>query len=312
MKMYIGVTDFDWYQLLKSEKCDEVNFWTPAARNFKVLEPNELFLFKLHYPDNCIVGGGYFVQHSILPSYLAWNAFGIENGTHSFKELNDRIAKYRKVSSRNENDLQIGCIILTDVFFFDQEDWIPAPENWSKNIVQGKTYSTEDPIGRRIYEDVCQKLMSYQQLAQKSNIISDHSAEPENRYSYSRTKHRIGQGAFRVLVTDAYKRRCAITGERTLPVLEAAHIKPYSESGENNVSNGLLLRSDFHILYDQGYITIDKDLRVDVSSHLKEDYGNGKDYYKYKGNKLLTLPENMEKMPSKEMLEWHNEHVFLG
>jgi hypothetical protein len=32
---------------------------------------------------------------------------------------------------------------------------------------------------------------------------------------------------FRVLVTDAYQKRCAITGERTLPVLDAAHIKPY-------------------------------------------------------------------------------------
>ncbi|MFA5536800.1 MAG: HNH endonuclease, partial [Bacillota bacterium] len=37
-------------------------------------------------------------------------------------------------------------------------------------------------------------------------------------------KPRIGQGAFKVLITDAYQRRCAITGEKTLPVLEAAHI----------------------------------------------------------------------------------------
>ncbi len=243
---------------------------------------------------------------------MAWNAFGIENGTHSLKELNDRIAKYRKVSSRNENDLQIGCIILTDAFFFDQEDWIPAPEDWSKNIVQGKTYSTENPIGRRIYEDVSQRLMLYHSLDQKKNIPSDLIEESQNRYSYSETKHRIGQGAFRVLVTDAYQRRCAITGERTLPVLEAAHIKPYSENGENNVCNGLLLRSDLHILYDQGYLTIDKNLKVDVSSHLKEDYGNGKDYYKYHGKKLLILPEDVQKMPSKEMLEWHNENVFLG
>lgn len=29
-------------------------------------------------------------------------------------------------------------------------------------------------------------------------------------------------------MTEAYHRRCAISGEKTLPVLEAAHIKPYS------------------------------------------------------------------------------------
>ncbi len=312
MKMYIGVTDPDWFQILKSEQCEEVNFWTPSARNFRALEPNDLFLFKLHHPDNYIVGGGYFVKQSILPTYLAWEAFGIENGTHSLKELNDRILKYRKPTSRDENDLQIGCIILTDVFFFDREDWIPAPEDWSKNIVQGKTYSTDQPIGQRIYDEVLERLESYPLTDQKADILPEQIAESGNRYTYSETKHRIGQGAFRVLVTDAYQRRCAITGERTLPVLEAAHIKPYSQNGQNNVNNGLLLRSDFHILYDQGYITVDKDLRVDVSRHLNEDYGNGKDYYKYHGEKLMILPEDTWEMPSTEMLEWHNENVFLG
>ena len=29
---------------------------------------------------------------------------------------------------------------------------------------------------------------------------------------------RLGQGTFRVIVTDAYSRRCAVTGERVLPV----------------------------------------------------------------------------------------------
>jgi len=42
---------------------------------------------------------------------------------------------------------------------------------------------------------------------------------------------RLGQGAFRVLVTDLYQRRCAVTEERTLPALEAAHIRPYGEGG---------------------------------------------------------------------------------
>lgn len=126
------------------------------------------------------------------------------------------------------------------------------------------------------------------------------------------TKHRLGQGAFRVVVTDAYQRRCAITGEKTLPVLEAAHIKPYAEEGPHAVNNGLLLKSDFHTLFDGGYITIDKDYRIDVSKRLHEDYGNGKDYYKYHGEKLLILPEKQIELPSKEYLEWHNEHVFLG
>jgi len=62
---------------------------------------------------------------------------------------------------------------------------------------------------------------------------------------------RLGQGTFRVIVTDVYERRCTIMGERTLPVLEAAHIKPYGVGGPHSSENGLLLRSDLHTLFDQ-------------------------------------------------------------
>lgn len=34
---------------------------------------------------------------------------------------------------------------------------------------------------------------------------------------------RLGQGAFRLAVASSYKQRCSGTGERTLPILDAAH-----------------------------------------------------------------------------------------
>lgn len=64
-----------------------------------------------------------------------------------------------------------------------------------------------------------------------------------------------------------------------MPVLNAAHIKPYAEDGPHEVRNGLLLREDLHTLFDRGYMTITKDYRVEVSKRIKEDYGNGKEYY---------------------------------
>ena len=70
---------------------------------------------------------------------------------------------------------------------------------------------------------------------------------------------RLGQGAFRVLVTDIYQRRCAVTQERTLPALEAAHIRPYGEGGQHEAQNGLLLRRDIHSLFDAGYVNRMKD-----------------------------------------------------
>lgn len=94
----------------------------------------------------------------------------------------------------------------------------------------------------------------------------------------ARARSRLGQGAFRVMVTDAYQRRCAVTGEKTLPVLEAAHIRPYALSGPNRVSNGLLLRSDLHTLFDLGYITVTPELRLLVSRRLREEWHNGLEY----------------------------------
>ena len=125
------------------------------------------------------------------------------------------------------------------------------------------------------------------------------------------TRARLGQGAFRVLVTEAYERRCAITGERTLPVLEAAHIKPYSRSGPHVVSNGLLLRSDLHILFDEGYVTVTEDLRVQVSGRIREEYENGREYYRHR-DKAVFLPEATSERPEIEFLRWHNENVYLG
>ena len=299
MQFYVGITDYNWFQFLKDRQADEVNFWKPGTQPFKALQENELFLFKLHAPRNFIVGGGYFVRYSLLPTFLAWGAFGEKNGTSSLTDLNKAISKYRARNNIIEQNPQIGCIILTDVFYFDRTEWIPTPESFSSSIVQGKRYYTETPEGLQLFQEVQIRLQSAVDLSTQTA-----------RYSESLTKHRLGQGAFRVVVTDAYHRRCAITGEKTLPVLEAAHIKPYSENGPNIVNNGLLLKSDFHTLFDNGYITIDQDYKIDVSKRLYDDYGNGRDYYKYRGKELLILPNNSQDLPSREFLQWHNDHVF--
>ncbi len=305
MNIYIGVTDKNWYEQLKTEAVDEVNFWNPGAAPFKALQENELFLFKLHYPDNYIVGGGFYVRYTQLPPFLAWDAFGRKNGTTSYAELMTRLEKYRGRNHIAETK-EIGCTILTEPFWFSESDWLPVPE-WSKSIVKGKTYSTDTEAGQRLYREVMDRVPRSIRSPEASEIPSG-----ENRFSEYLTRHRLGQGAFRVAVTDAYQRRCAITGEKTLPVLEAAHIKPYADDGPHLITNGLLLKSDFHTLFDEGYITLTKDYRIEVSHRLHDDYGNGRDYYKYHGQQILILPDQPYQRPDPQYIEWHNEHIYLG
>src|SRR4051794_25350172 len=98
MKLYVGVTDNDWFKFLSLlPNVDEVNFWQPGGKQlFKALNPGELFLFKLHSPQNFIVGGAFFTHASLLPINLAWEAFGNKNGAPTFEEMRFRAAKYRK------------------------------------------------------------------------------------------------------------------------------------------------------------------------------------------------------------------------
>lgn len=312
MKLYIGVTDTDWYNFLSGIRPDEVNFWQPRGRQaFRVLETNDLFLFKLHSPLNYIAGGGFFVRHSFLPVSLAWEAFENKNGAPGFLSFSNAIYKYRKSNYRSEPDPVIGCIILSSPFFFDRSEWIPVPEDWNLNIVKGKSYDTGSLTGRRLYHQVWERLG---RILPSGNTDCKVSKEIQSdRYGPGQIIHpRIGQGTFKVLVTEAYHRRCAITGEKTLPVLEAAHIKPYSKEGPHSTSNGLLLRKDLHALFDRGYVTIDEGLNIEVSKRIKEDFGNGREYYTFHGKKLVVVPDNVRERPSQEFLRWHNENVFMA
>jgi putative restriction endonuclease len=145
--------------------------------------------------------------------------------------------------------------------------------------------------------------------------VAESSVEPEetdaNRFgSEYLTRSRLGQGAFRVLVIDAYQRRCAVTGEKTLPVLEAAHIRPYANQGPHQVSNGILLRSDLHKLFDVGYVTVTPELTLEVSPRLREEWHNGREYYAHHGQPLSFMPTEASNRPRAEYLRWHNEEVY--
>lgn len=304
INLVIAVTDGDWFDMLRQQpNLAEVNFWAPSGANFRALQPGELFLFKLHAPRNVIVGGGIFAYANALPCSLAWEAFREANGARSAQEMRARIARYRRADPADRSDFEIGCRVLTQPFFFAEADWIPVPASWAPNIVSFKTYNTGDADGLALWEAVNDRLNppSFAGMAEAQARFG----EPQL------IRPRLGQGAFRVLVTDIYNRRCAITHERTLPALEAAHIRPYGDGGEHEARNGLLLRRDIHSLFDAGYVTVAPDLRFEVSRRIKEEFDNGRHYYELHGRPIFA-PEAISQRPDPEALRWHNEHAFRG
>jgi putative restriction endonuclease len=107
----------------------------------------------------------------------------------------------------------------------------------------------------------------------------------------------------------AYGQRCAITGSRIRPALQAAHIRPVSEGGEHSLHNGLLLRADAHVLFDQGYLGVDLDYRLRVSPRLRADFEDGEEFYARAGQPV-ALPQRAADRPNQEFLGWHKARVF--
>jgi putative restriction endonuclease len=260
LKLFVGITDRDWYeQLRRLPALEEVNFWAPGGTPFRALSAGELFLFKLHAPNHFIVGGGVFAHDTLLPCSMAWEAFGAANGASSFAQMRARSAKYRRVDPATREDFSIGCRILTQPFFLDRRDWIPVP-SWARQIVQGKTYSVDESDGAALWAAVATWLEVRPQSTAAERFGTPVLVPP-----------RLGQGAFRLLVTDSYHRRCSVTRERSLPALDAAHVRPYAEGGVHEVTNGLLLRRDIHSLFDRGYVTVTPERRFEVSQRIKEE-----------------------------------------
>jgi putative restriction endonuclease len=111
--------------------------------------------------------------------------------------------------------------MLAEPFFWHRADWIPAPEDFKLNTVAGKGYDAETGTGNVLWNAVSDRLRQIppNRLEQDTATIA---AIKSGGFGKPQIIHpRLGQGLFRVLVTDAYSRRCAITGERTLPALEA-------------------------------------------------------------------------------------------
>lgn len=306
----VAVTDFGWYEFLLAGAPEEVNFWTPSDRRRFFAPQFSPFFFKLKAPYNAICGFGYFATWSSLPDWLAWESFGAGNGATSLQELRERLGTIRRRIGYVAGDTagNIGCILVVQPTFFERSEWVAQPRDWHPRIVTNKPYDLSAGEGLRIWE-ACLERAAAKRLARGEPVLL---REQGAGYGTPRPfTPRLGQGTFRISVTDAYGRACAVTGEHSLPALEAGHIRAFAQDGPHEVRNGVLLRADLHRLFDRGYVTITPDYKLEVSSRLRTDFHNGRTYYPLNGAPL-TVPTLLADQPAPDFLTWHNEQIYLG
>lgn len=304
MKGFVANTDSDWFSFLRDRApWGEINFWQPSGgRAFRAIPPGAPLIFRLKAPYNRIVGFGWFLRHVVSEDWVAWDAFGRANGASDFETMRSRIRQYRRAEV--PGPARIGCLMLGDPVFFGPEEAIPEPADWRPNIVQGKTYDLTAGEGARIWS-ACRERAGLLDAAHPLGASGERFGSPTT------VTPRLGQGSFRMAVTEAYGGACAVTGEHSLPVLDAAHIRPYGAGGEHRTSNGLLMRSDLHRLFDRGYITVTSANLVRVSRALRDDYSNGATYYPLDGTEI-HIPTSEGDRPDATLLEWHGDEVFRG
>lgn len=295
----IAATDLDWFNFLKNTSPPEdINFWTPTPWNIKRLSQGDKLYFMLKSPIRKIGGYGHFKYYENLSAKEAWIRFGKGNGVKNLHELISRCSKYvHKNSLRhslNENPM-IGCIVLKNCVFFDEEDYF-IPEHY------GVSFPLQVVKMKYIDEDFI--IQKNDQLITTTNHVFCLIDEQNISYKTSKIKERKGQAQFRLNILKAYDFKCVISEETCLDIIEGAHIQQYINQNSNHIQNGIALRIDLHRLFDAGLITIDSKYRVLVSTLL-----NSETYTKLQG-KPIRLPQDKNNYPSQEALEFHRLFVF--
>jgi hypothetical protein len=139
----------------------------------------------------------------------------------------------------------------------------------------------------------------------------DSPSEKEARRRISREiLQRNGQPQFREKLLKAYRRRCAISGCDCVDALEAAHIVAFSKDGTNKITNGILLRSDFHKLFDLNKIAIGVE-HEKWAVLLTKDLLNT-NYASFHGRDITkALPSDRAFWPNVEAVKQHREKAGL-
>jgi hypothetical protein len=158
------------------------------------------------------------------------------------------------------------------------------------------------------------KSLDHEKLHHQNTDCFDDVDEHFNEYSeLDKTernaiiKSRIGQGLFRERIITLWD-SCSVTGITKIEILKASHIKPWSDSSNNdrlNPYNGLLLIPNLDTLFDQGFITFDDDGNIIISDRLSDE-----------DRKKLNISSNLKlrKVPKKSIkyLKYHRANIFIS
>lgn len=123
--------------------------------------------------------------------------------------------------------------------------------------------------------------------------------------SEAKMKIRYGEEKFRKRLMPIWAHQCAICHIDLSPLLIASRAKPWKDCTEAervDPYNGLLLCSNHHLLYQQGFIAFDGQGKIHISPQLAEV-----NYEKYDLHKKIKIERQEGHKP---YVKWHKKYLF--
>ena len=131
-------------------------------------------------------------------------------------------------------------------------------DNLNNNKITNKILSTYKYFGYDYQEIFCTDL----NLLLKYVYTELKIVEEKNK--------RTEQHEFRSELLKLYNGSCVVSGNDCEEELEACHIVPFSEQGDSDITNGLILERNIHATFDKYYWSINPDtLEIEVNPNKK-------------------------------------------
>ncbi|WP_432817172.1 HNH endonuclease [Sulfitobacter sp. JB4-11] len=121
--------------------------------------------------------------------------------------------------------------------------------------------------------------------------------------------------AFRRKVRNAYDNRCAMSGLGLRngggrPEVQAAHIRPVEENGNDTIRNGLALSATLHWMFDRGLVSVNPDLGDPFILISENKVPRDVVDRLIVPDRMLRLPKEKKHWPDPSYLRWHKENRF--
>lgn len=195
--------------------------------------------------------------------------------------------------------------------YFEEDLFMLLSNTQDRNILKTALLNTYFPDTKAQY--LQNKGNGYIQDLQK--IILNEKPEPYHRQAQEDEEETFVRGGlFKKLVPQVYGYTCCVSGMKIISqhgyqMIDACHIKPFSISKNDKITNGLSLCPNLHRAFDIGLFSLDDSLKVIVSNAFAEDENNPYSLHKLQG-KSITLPFGNMHYPDLDNVRWHREKVF--